>query len=95
MMHRQFQTAHLDIKPDNIFLDGGIPKIGDMGVSKIMNPADDNNPNLPGCGTPAYMPNEALLQSSSGVDSLETLSTLMTTTTSSKYKPPEFPGLLC
>merc|ERR1719454_1291602 len=59
-LHEYYKTAHLDIKPDNILLHQGKFTLGDMGVSRPLNPADDDNPSLPGSGTPAYVPKEAL-----------------------------------
>ena len=92
-MHNKFQTCHLDIKPDNIFVVWGTtPSIGDMGISKVMNPADDLNTDLPGCGTIAYLPPEAGWESGGDLNNTETLdfATLMSTTTSHEIKLPKF-----
>merc|ERR1719220_756177 len=92
LMHSKFSTAHLDIKPDNILVHKGKVIICDMGVAKTMNPSDDLNSDLPGCGTPAYAPPESGWQDNGDASSTFTFdqTTFMTTTTSYGMKPPSF-----
>ena len=53
-MH-QLKVAHRDFKPDNIFLQtGGIVKIGDFGISVLLNTTADVAPK----GTEYYVPPE-------------------------------------
>jgi len=56
-IHQKF-IVHRDIKLDNILLDGkGNVKIGDFGVSRIVNPGEIMREQ---CGTPAYIAPEIL-----------------------------------
>ena len=57
-----------------------------------MNPADDENENLPGCGTPAFIPPEAGWQDNKDGNIFATsdYATLMTTTTTHLIKLPKF-----
>lgn len=59
-MHRVVGVAHLDIKPENILIDGnGIARFGDFGVSKFVKKKKDWISDLK--GTPMYQPPETWL----------------------------------
>ena len=67
-------------------------------VSKVLNPSDDKNDSLPGCGTPAYMPPEAgwndndrtVGSSTASASVYSNTATVMTTTTSFSLNLPKF-----
>ncbi|XP_071851889.1 serine/threonine-protein kinase Nek3-like [Apostichopus japonicus] len=51
-------VIHRDIKPENIFIKGdGVIKIGDFGLSKVLQPGEYTNTI---CGTPGYISPECL-----------------------------------
>jgi serine/threonine protein kinase len=69
-------VLHLDLKPDNVFLDYGEDedgasyaahypdiRIADFGLSEYTNNADSTNPDMwgPGVGTPGYQPPVSLV----------------------------------
>jgi serine/threonine protein kinase len=52
------QIMHRDLKPDNILLKNGIPKICDFGFSAVLKSTTDMHSTV--CGTPLYMSPENL-----------------------------------
>lgn len=55
-LHIEKNIVHRDIKPENILLSEGIPKIADLGISKVMKGSYTTST----IGTPFYMAPEML-----------------------------------